>query len=305
MRILVAEDEPINRRLLTTKLSKWGHEVVTCEDGAEAWDLLQKEDAPELVILDWMMPGMSGPDICRALRKLMRQPYTYVILLTAKNRPEDIVGGLDAGADDYIIKPFDPHELRVRIRAGVRILQLQHELIEALKVSEHRASHDPLTGLWNRAAILEILRTELTRRERELTPVRAIIADVDHFKEVNDTLGHQAGDAVLKETANRLERSLRPYDSVGRYGGEEFLIVLPGKNGDNGRNIAERLRLLFDGKPMQTDAGEVAITMSLGVVETADHKSWNVDEVIAAADRALYQAKNNGRNRVEVWTPRE
>ena len=201
MRILLAEDDVITRRLLEAQLKKWGHEVVPCSDGQQAWDQLNKDESPKLVILDWMMPVMDGLTVSKKIRELETRPYTYIILLTAKSRKEDIVEGLEAGADDYITKPFDPQELRVRIRAAIRIVQLQEDLLEALKTSEFRATHDSLTGLWNRYAILGILEKQLARSTRDGCEISVIMADVDHFKKVNDNYGHLAGDEVLRQAA--------------------------------------------------------------------------------------------------------
>ena len=228
MKVLIADDDAVSRRLLHSTLARWSYEVVACANGTEAWEVLQKEDAPQLVILDWMMPGMDGVQLCRELRKRASQPYTYILLLTAKTQKEDIIAGMEAGADDYITKPFDAQELRVRVRAGQRILDLQTELIRAQSALLVQATHDPLTGLFNRGAILKILEREIDRAHRQGSSVGVMLIDLDHFKNINDTLGHQAGDKVLQEAARLMLESTRSYDSIGRYGGEEFLVVAPG-----------------------------------------------------------------------------
>jgi len=299
VKILVAEDDPVIRLLLKTHLTHWGHEVVLCSDGAEAWDVLQQDDCPKLAILDWMMPKKDGLQICTELRNSGKEPYVYVVFLTSKSGKENVVRGLEAGADDYIIKPFDYNELRTRIRAGARIVRLQDDLIAALKASEFQASHDALTHLWNRSAIFEILQRELTRSSREKTPVSAIMADLDHFKRINDEHGHLMGDAVLKEAAQRFVSSMRPYDSCGRYGGEEFLMVIPGSNREMALQIAERLRSSFAGKPIIIQEDTIEITISLGVATAELEEKRNMDLLIRNADEALYRAKNLGRNRVE------
>jgi two-component system, cell cycle response regulator len=299
MKILVADDDPVTRRLLQAQLQRWGHEVIACADGATAWEILSQEDSPRLVILDWMMPGMDGVDICRNIRKSANRAYIYLILLTSKSRQDDIVEGLEAGADDYITKPFNPNELKVRIRAGARIIQLQEELIEALNISEYQATHDGLTGLMNRAATLKTLRIELDRSQRDSHPVAVVIADIDRFKQVNDLLGHMAGDAVLVEITKLIASSLRPYDSAGRYGGEEFIIVLPGCNAQDAKNIAERLRSLIAASSLSTSEGPINCTMSFGVAVSDATAIADLDSLIRKADEALYQAKNHGRNRVE------
>jgi diguanylate cyclase (GGDEF)-like protein len=227
------------------------------------------------------------------------KPYIYIVLLTSRNDAGDMVSGLEAGADDYVVKPFDPQELKVRVRAGRRVVQLQEDLLKALEISEFRATHDVLTGIWNRAAIFETLRRELARARREGTPVGAIIADVDHFKRINDEHGHLTGDAVLKAVAQRLITAVRPYDSVGRYGGEEFLMVLPGCDLDDAGNLAERLCSLFDVKDIETSEGTFHITLSCGVAAYRGLEEPDIDSLIRSADEALYRAKRLGRNRVE------
>jgi two-component system, cell cycle response regulator len=303
MKVLVAEDHPMTRKMLAMQLNKWGYEVVLCSDGAQAWKVLNQQDSPRLVIMDWMMPGMDGVEVCREIRQLGLQPYVYIILVTAKSRAEDIVSGLEAGADDYVVKPFDPQELRVRVRAGSRVVQLQEDLLAALSASQFQASHDPLTRLWNRAAIVHTLEKELARSVRESLHLGVIMADVDHFKRVNDEHGHLAGDAVLREVSRRLMAAVRPYDSVGRYGGEEFFIVLPGADEPGAEGLAERLRVLFDGESMSTPEGVFRVTLSFGVAAHAPSESQDTEALIRRADTALYRAKRLGRNRVETWGP--
>jgi two-component system, cell cycle response regulator len=305
VRVLVAEDDPITRRLLEVHLTRWEHEVTVCTDGNEAWRVLTREDSPRLAILDWMMPGMDGVTICRKLRFLEKPQYIYVILLTAKTEKEDVIEGLEAGADDYIAKPFHAHELRVRVRVGSRIIRLQDDLVAALEASQFRASHDALTSLLNRKAIMDFLEKELVRSDRDHTPLSVIMGDLDHFKRINDSYGHLAGDVVLKEVARRLMEAVRPYDAVGRYGGEEFIIVCPSCDEERSFGIAERLRDLISLKPLATSEGSFNITMSFGVasVQGGGHTT---DSVTRAADQALYKAKNLGRNRVEIhWFPRD
>jgi diguanylate cyclase (GGDEF)-like protein len=301
VRILIAEDDPVTRKLLQAHLVKWGHEVVVCSDGAQAWQVLSGEDPPKLVVLDWMMPEMDGVTLCGEIRKLEKHPYTYVILLTSKSLKEDVVAGLEAGADDYMIKPFDVHELKVRIRAGTRIVRLQEDLISALRASEFQASHDALTGLWNRRAILEKIQQELDRSDRVGTNLGLVICDVDYFKKVNDNYGHLAGDAVLRELAKRIDSSLRSYDSVGRYGGEEFIILIPGSDGAGAAEVAERLRASVADLPMQTNEGEFRCTMSFGATALNERQDFDLNSLIREADEALLLAKNSGRNRVELW----
>jgi two-component system cell cycle response regulator len=213
---------------------------------------------------------------------------------------QDIVAGMEAGADDYITKPFKDNELRVRLRAGRRIIDLQNELIAAREALRLRATHDPLTGLWNHEEILDILKQELDRANREGLAVSVVMADIDHFKKVNDTYGHMTGDAVLRTTARRLQEAVRSYDSIGRYGGEEFLIVLPGCAGPNSAASAERLLHCIGNKAMDTPEGMIQITVSLGIAGTGEGMLLDADALVKAADLALYQAKENGRNRFEI-----
>jgi len=291
VKVLVADDSPISRHLLQVSLGSAGYETCLVPDGAEALRVLEEEDSPKLVILDWMMPHLDGVEVCRAIKKRIAEPYVYIILLTAKGHQEEINEGLEAGADDYITKPFDLQELKARLRVGKRILELHEQLVA-------QATHDSLTGLLNRAAILEALQKELIRTVREKNPVAVIMTDLDHFKHVNDTYGHLVGDAVLREAARRLGASLRAYDSVGRYGGEEFLVIAPNCNLAGGADLAERLRESICRMPIDASGEAISATMSFGVAAACSIK--NVNQLLSAADEALYAAKKAGRNRVEV-----
>ncbi len=295
MRVLAAEDNPVFQSMLRTMLTRWGYEALIARSGTEAWRILQSEDAPRLAILDWMMPGMDGVEICRRVRSANREPYIYILLLTARTESEDLIEGMDAGADDYLTKPFNAHELRVRLHAGRRILDLQEELLKAREALREQATHDGLTGLLNRATILEKLDDELARGARAGTPVSVLMADLDRFKSINDSLGHLAGDAVLREAARRLKSAARRYDSVGRYGGEEFLIVLPGCNAADAAAQAERMREAIGSTPFPALSRTVAVTASLGI---ACSSLSDPEALIRDADSALYEAKARGRNRV-------
>jgi diguanylate cyclase (GGDEF)-like protein len=291
MRVLIAEDDAATRRLLEALLAKWRYDVLVTTDGVQAWQLLQQEDAPSLAILDWMMPGMDGVEICRQLRQQDVQSYTYVLLLTSRAQKQDVVEGMESGADDYLAKPFHPEELAARLRAGSRIVELQSQL-------RRQATHDELTGLWNRRAVLDALHRELERARRGRFSVGVVIADIDHFKLVNDTYGHLSGDAVLRNAALRMRDNLRAYDFIGRWGGEEFLFVLPGCDLENAALQADRLRRLLNDEPLATPAGPLGVTLSLGVAAGAGVGA--AQALLAAADDALYQAKRAGRNRVEI-----
>ncbi len=300
MKILIAEDDAISRRLLDTILRKWGYEVVIANDGSEAWRELQKENSPRLAILDWMMPEMDGVEVCAKVRERANSPYVYILLLSAKSQREDLVKGLESGADDYITKPFDANELKVRLRAGRRILDLQTQLMSAQEALRDQAARDPLTGIWNRNAIFDIFRRELSRAERANNQLAIVMLDIDHFGNLNNTYGHLAGDAVLREFTKRIAASLRPYDAVGRYGGEEFLVVLPECDLNGGQRHAERLRALITDEPFDTSEGRHTVTCSLGVACSLGPDLKDTDSLIRAADAALYRAKRNGRNRVAV-----
>jgi diguanylate cyclase (GGDEF)-like protein len=300
MRILIAEDDPAYRQLLKEILVKWGYDVVVARDGNEAWQALLDKDAPQLAILDWMMPGMEGIEVCRKIRSDDEKKYTYIILLTSQQRDEDLVIGMEAGADDYIFKPFKLNELRVRLRAGRRIIELQNELLAARDILYARATHDSLTGLLNHEEILGIMDKELARSERDGVCVSIIMADIDHFKLVNDTYGHLAGDVVLRSSAQKILSMERTYDSIGRYGGEEFLIVLPECCLECAAAFAERLRSCICRESIDTPEGMIPITISLGVATSGKNGRLDGHSLVKAADAALYRAKENGRNRVEV-----
>jgi two-component system, cell cycle response regulator len=300
MKILAAEDNPVFQAMLGSLLRKWGYEVVIARDGAEAWAILQSDDAPRLAILDWMMPGVDGPELCRRVRAAAREPYIYILLLTARTQSGDLVEGMEAGADDYLTKPFNAHELRVRLRAGRRIVELQEELLVAREALRDQATHDGLTGLWNRATILEMFQKELARAERSGESVTVAMVDLDRFKQVNDTYGHLAGDIVLRETAGRLKTVMRNYDAVGRYGGEEFLLILPGCDFNGAQSHAERIRQAIGGEPFLAPETPLHMTCSLGFAWTNAPAAADASALIRRADMALYAAKNSGRNRIEA-----
>lgn len=301
MKVLIADDSITSRVLLRKVLSRWGYEVVMAENGTEAWDILAQPDAPALAILDWVMPGLTGPEVCRRVRDTHREPYIYVILLTSKNTKEETVEGLEAGADDYVVKPFDEHELRVRVRAGKRIVDLQLELMRAREELRDRANKDLLTMLPNRSAIAAALESEISRCHRDRRTVGVVLLDIDHFKKINDTYGHFAGDAVLKETAARLRGNMRPYDHVGRYGGEEFLIVLPNCDLEQASMQAERIRAKLNSEAMTVDGAELHVSASFGVT-VSDGSERCPDVFVRVADEALYRSKGTGRNRVTALT---
>ncbi len=303
MKVLIAEDDGVSRKILSRTLEKWGYEVIVAEDGDCAWSVLERDDSPNLAILDWEMPGRDGVEVCRQVRQLQREAYTYILLLTARTDQEDIINGLQAGADDYITKPFNKHELEVRLRAGKRIVELQHKLIEAREVQRVMAMHDPLTKLLNRGAILERLRAELARARRSPSHVAVILGDLDNFKIVNDTYGHLAGDEVLREVSRRFKSSARSYDSVGRYGGEEFLIVVPGCPQPAAMKQAERLHEVIRSKPIRFEGLEIGTTISMGLAMYDGSVTPDEEKLVQSADEALYRAKQQGRDRIEIGAP--
>jgi two-component system cell cycle response regulator len=303
MKILIADDEANVITLLKSVVTRLGYEVQAVNDGTAAWMALQGPDAPQLAILDWLMPGMSGPEICRKVRQRSGTPYVYIILLTAMSKLDDLVAGMEAGADDYIVKPFHSQQLGVRLRAGQRILDLQEELLTAQKALEIRATHDGLTGLLSHAAILERLTEELKRAEREMTSVGVILLDLDHFKGVNDTYGHMVGDQVLKESARRMALAVRSYDIVGRYGGDEFLIIAPGCDAEATVQLAERVSRELAATSVMIPNGNITITVSAGATAARAGNKLESGSIVEVSDRALYRAKRAGRNQVKWLMP--
>ena len=300
MRVLIADDDAVARRLLELTLTKWGYQVVPVAGGLEALQVLEAPGAPPLAILDWEMPGIAGVEVCRRSRKLAEGRYTYMILLTARDRKQDIVEGLQAGADDYICKPFDNYELQARVRSASRIVELQSELIASRDALEVLATRDSLTGQWNRRAIFDILSREISRSKRQKAPVAVILADVDRFKHINDSYGHLAGDRVLAEIAVRMATGLRTYDSIGRFGGEEFMVVAPECDKAAAQCLAERMRSAIEENPVRLGDNDLKVTVSVGVASGGAALPDMQNILLRAADAALYRAKQKGRNRVEI-----
>jgi two-component system, cell cycle response regulator len=298
MKILIADDDVTSRLVLSGVLRKNGHEVVETVDGLQAWDTLNRPDAPKLAILDWVMPGLAGVDLCRRVRAIETPQPPYIILLTSRDQKADIVTGLEAGADDYLAKPFDPGELLARITVGRRLIELQARLDEAHDALTHEAMHDPLTGVLNRRAFAGALSRELSRKRRYENVLAIGICDVDNFKGINDTFGHPTGDEVLCGLVRLIEANLRGHDILGRHGGDEFVVATEHRRIDGPGILFERLRTSVAAGPIATEAGDISITISFGVKVAAEGDTET--ELLAAADRALYQAKSSGRNQVRV-----
>jgi two-component system, cell cycle response regulator len=304
MKILIADDDAISCRMTARLLENGGYEVITANNGRQAAEMLATPDGPRLALIDWMMPGLDGLGVCRNVRSRNEGPYIYIALLTSKQSGEDIVAGLEAGADDYLTKPCNPEELKARLRTGMRILELQDKLIEAREDMRFRATHDSLTSLLNRASILTEFEREVARCQRERSIVSILMCDLDHFKHINDVHGHLVGDEVLREAAARFMASVRAYDRVGRFGGEEFLVVLTGCDAALTRKRAEDLRFAICSRAFETASGPLPITVSVGTVTSTDCAAdATASQLLHEADQALYSAKASGRNCVRAARP--
>ncbi|MDQ1831830.1 GGDEF domain-containing protein [Massilia scottii] len=289
MKVLVADDDPVSVLYLQDVLAEWGYEVVVAADGLRAEAILREENGPLLAVLDWMMPGLDGIDVCHNIRQAGMERYVYMIMLTSRTETEFIVAAMNAGADDYIAKPFIAEEMRVRVRAGRRIVDLEQEL-------RRQATRDALTGIFNRGAILDVLQREIARHTRTANFLSVIFADLDHFKAINDTYGHLAGDEVLREATRRMDATLRNYDSFGRYGGEELLAVLPNCDPEGALAVAERMRAAMADTTVHTPYGDIAVTVSIGIASVSNADAVDMTALLHRADGALYAAKLLGRN---------
>ena len=300
MKLLIADDDLTSRVLLENLTRKWGWEPVVVEDGEAAWEVLQQDTAPRLLLIDWEMPRLNGLALCQRIRKQSDTDPVYIILLTSRNETIDIVTGLDVGANDYITKPFNNVELQARVQVGRRMLGLQQELNQAKEMLAFQASHDVLTGLLNRRAIMDTLDKELSRSYRQQQPLCIAMCDIDFFKKINDNHGHLAGDHVIREVTQRINSALRPYDCAGRYGGEEFLLVFNSSLNDADK-LLERMRLSIANTSFNYEKEVLKVTISCGVtVYDSFDEEGDKQFLIDQADKALYEAKENGRNRVVV-----
>lgn len=300
MKILVADDDPLSLRMMERMLQQSGYEVITVEDGRQAVQALSHSDGPRLALIDWVMPELDGLGVCREVRNKHDGSYVYMLLLTSKQSSDDVVKGLEAGADDYLTKPCHLAELKARLHTGRRILQLEDKLVEAREEMRYKATHDALTLLWNRGAVLSLLRSKLSQSLREPAPVSLLLCDVDHFKQINDNYGHPTGDVVLQEISTRLLDTVRPQDAVGRYGGEEFLIVLSACGHDTLQERAEQVRKAINDSLISTRDGGLSISVSIGAVTIESWDvSYSIEPFLKQADKALYRAKASGRDRVK------
>ncbi len=299
--VLIVEDDYISRRLLEKVLTAKGYRVVSVDNGREALDSYKDEFFP-IVLTDWNMPEMDGLQLCRAIRERHSSAYVFIILLTSRDSKQDIITGLEAGADDYLTKPFDPPELIARLNTGIRILELERSLNKALEEIEILSVMDPLTEVYNRRYLNENLVGELKRAVRYQRPLSIVICDIDHFKKINDTYGHIAGDQVLQAFAQHLKDSIRSQvDWVVRYGGEEFVIVAPETGLEGAGLMTERIRMAIENKTIAVDKYKISITASFGVTgidsDTLSSRILPI-AILNQVDRYLYQAKREGRNRI-------
>jgi diguanylate cyclase (GGDEF)-like protein len=300
--ILLAEDDPISRQLFEKTLAREGFQVTTVENGRKALELFRKQFFP-IVLTDWQMPEMEGPDLCQAIRKENPSRYVYIVILTSKGSKDDIISGLGAGADDYLTKPAHHAELVARIKTGIRILELEKSLKDAVDEIHLMSITDPLTGIYNRGYINQRLPQEINRSIRYNHELSLLMCDIDHFKTVNDTYGHMSGDIVLKGFTKSLTGSIRQQvDWAGRYGGEEFLVVLPETGLEGAMVLAERIRQTVETTPIQTSGNAIQITASFGVTSfsaTGWKQSISPELILQAVDSLLYEAKDEGRNRIK------
>jgi two-component system cell cycle response regulator len=292
MNVLIVDDDAITRLALCTALEEWGYIPIVAENAENALQRLATETAPHLLIIDWSMPGMSGPELCKTIRQREDGQFFYILMLTGKEGNEAIIEAMEAGADDFLSKPFDHRVLKVRIAAGSRIVRLEQTLNQL-------ASRDALTQCWNRRMIDELFSHSIAEATRKNTSFCLMVLDIDHFKKVNDTYGHSAGDVVLKHVVYILNINLREYDQVGRYGGEEFVILLPATDQNEAWGVAERIRSAIQFQPtIVSDEVQINLTVSIGIAELDCHRDANQSTFFERADKALYTAKQTGRNRI-------
>jgi two-component system cell cycle response regulator len=306
MKLLVVEDDPVTQQAIKKELESEGFEIREAHNGLDALDMI-RDDGIRMVIVDWMVPGMNGVTFCRRVRDLNLKRYVYLILLVAQSVQKEGTEGLDVG-DDYLTKPLNRFELLSRVKLGVRLLELEDKRVDLQKKLIKLVKEDPLTNLLNRRALFDELVKELSRTVRENLPLATILADVDDFKRINEDYGYVAGDKVLVEFSQRLERLCRPYDIIGRYGGQEFLIILPNTRKINATMVAERIRKAIADKPFTIDGKKVNITACFGLYhfkslgKSADINVLEhvLDDLINRTDESLSRAKAEGRDNIFV-----
>jgi diguanylate cyclase (GGDEF)-like protein len=300
-RILLAEDDPVASMLLTRQLKKAGYEVEAVTDGNAALARFSNR-MYSILVTDWEMPGLDGVALCRAVRSMQLDGYVFILLLTARDSKEHIIAGLEAGADDYLVKPVHEAELVARLNTGRRILTLEQSLRAAIDENRWLSITDSLTGAFNRRYLMEQLPRELDRCARYGRALTLITCDIDHFKRVNDTHGHSTGDEVLAGFAERIRKMTRATtDWIARHGGEEFVVILPETGYVGGMQAAEKIRAAIEGAPFATISGELRITASFGVAAFEASEAGGerlLDQLMRGSDECLYQAKQAGRNRV-------
>ncbi|MGQ9918951.1 MAG: GGDEF domain-containing response regulator [Bryobacteraceae bacterium] len=295
MRILLAEDGLVWRRMLEHLLTAEGYDIIPVADGQEALARMSEPDCPAMALINWHMPGLTGLEVIRNIRLRKAEISPYLVLLTARNQPQDIISGLEAGADDYVSKPFHKAELLARLKAGRRVVEAQLQLAESRRMLQWQADHDALTGILNRRAILEHLHAELARSEREGSCIAVALVDLDGLKQINDTAGHQAGDMALVAVVCRIQENLRPYDAIGRLGGDELLIIAPLSDASSAAALFQRICNAVNENPilLSNNPSKLRLTISLGWATHPEARS--VGDLLSLADRALYEAKARGR----------
>jgi diguanylate cyclase (GGDEF)-like protein len=298
MKLLVADDDGIGRLLLSRQVVSLGFEVMTATDGDEAWNCLRQEGGPQITILDWNIRGLSAGAVCENVRT--NGIAQHMVALVPRNDRHQAERALEAGCDDYLTKPAEPAELRARLRIASRIVDLSRRIAEVEEHEYTEASHDRLTGVWNRAAILQFLKGQFARSSRDGVSVAVVVANLDRFGAFNDRYGRPAGNAVLKQIATRMRNTVRPYDWLGRFDGDAFLIIAPDCTLSNGFAMCERLRTLVAETALEASGTKCNVTMSFGVATSAESGVISDEGLLRAAEAALYQAKQNGRNRVEM-----
>ena len=301
MRILVVDDEPLSRQVLQAAVEQLGHQWTAAENGQAAWQCFN-QDRPDVLITDLLMPEVDGLELCRRVRADTRAGYTYIILVTVLGERQDIVRGMDAGADDYLIKPVQLFDLQARLIAAQRVTALHAELDRHRAELAHLARHDPLTGLGNRRSLQEDLELLHARSQRYRRGFALAMCDIDRFKAYNDTHGHQAGDQALRAVAATIAQELRGSDNVYRYGGEEFLLVLPEQNLDTALVAVERVRSAVErlAIPQPAVGPGGILTLSAGIAAFGPGAATTAEELLQQADAALYRAKSAGRNQLAL-----